>query len=91
MPGGVPGLQIQWEAWLTRLRWVRFPHASANVCVTRLWRVVFYDLRKTFFLHSPQRISIDADPLFWWLGCYNVDVPPVLMSGDDFKVNANDR
>jgi hypothetical protein len=31
VPGGAPGLQIQWEAWLTRLRWVRFPHAPAKL------------------------------------------------------------
>ncbi|HAF17270.1 MAG TPA: hypothetical protein DCG84_02930 [Peptococcaceae bacterium] len=30
VPGGAPGLQIQWKAWLTCLRWVRFPHAPAK-------------------------------------------------------------
>lgn len=36
MPGGAPGLQIQWEAWLTRLRWVRFPHVPAKLVSIRL-------------------------------------------------------
>jgi len=40
VPGGAPGLQIQWKAWSTCLRWVRFPHAPAKKISARAIKIL---------------------------------------------------